>query len=131
MISADDAPPLDRVEAGEVGGEGGSLTIVAISAADGWRYRMVRDESILRALLSKEDRVGLEFWHQSDWVDSWEAALTLLDQYPWPWLSPLQVHPELQARTWAAVGRDSAPTSVGRAVEAPTAGTCCAAGRQN
>ena len=51
MTFADDAPRPDRVEAVEViveiGAEGGSLTIVGIRAADGWRFRFVRDESAL------------------------------------------------------------------------------------
>ncbi len=107
MTIADDAPGPDRVEAPEVvrevGGEGGSLTIVGARTADGWRFRMVRDETTLRALLSKEDRVGLEFWHQTDWVDSFEAALGLLDQYPWHRLYALQVHPDFRPEVWAAV----------------------------
>jgi hypothetical protein len=41
--------------------------MVGMRAADGWRFRLVRDETTLRELLNAEDRVGLEFWRQSDW----------------------------------------------------------------
>jgi hypothetical protein len=107
MTITDDGPRPDRAEEGEVilsiGAEGGALTIVGMRAADGWRFLLVRDETTLRALLSKEDRVGLEFWRQSDWVESLEGALALLDQYPWHRLRPLQVHPDFRRQVWAAV----------------------------
>jgi hypothetical protein len=107
MTFADDGPRPDRVEAGEVildiGAEGGSLTIVGTRAPDGWRFRLVRDETTLRALFNAEDREGLEFWHQTDWVQSFESALALLDRYPWHRLYPLQVHPDFRQQVWAAV----------------------------
>jgi hypothetical protein len=48
----------------DIGAEGGLLTIAGIRTADSWRFRLVRDETTLRALLNAEDREGLEFWHQ-------------------------------------------------------------------
>jgi hypothetical protein len=82
----DDAPRPDRVEVGkvilELGGEGGSLTVEGMRAADGWRFRFVRDESGLSALLDEEDCKGLVFRHESDWVHSFETPLGLLDNYP-------------------------------------------------
>jgi hypothetical protein len=63
MTIADDAPRPDRVGVGEVileiAAEGGSLTIVGIKAADGWRFRLVRDETTLRAFLNAKDAEGL------------------------------------------------------------------------
>ncbi len=42
--------------------------------------------------------------HESDWVDSWEAALALLDKYQWATLfMPLSVHPEFTSQVWKAV----------------------------
>jgi hypothetical protein len=38
-------------------------------------------------------RIGVDF----------DAALTLLDQYLWHLLSPLQVHPDFRQQVWAAV----------------------------
>jgi hypothetical protein len=93
MTIADDAPRPDRVGVGEVileiGFEGGSFTIVGIKAADGWRFRLARR--------------GLESRHQSDWVESWEGALALLDRYPWHMLAPMQVHRDFRGQVWAAV----------------------------
>ena len=107
MTFAGDAPGSDCVELPEVvldvGSEGGSLTIVGVRAADGWHFRFVRDESTLCALLNAEDREGLKIRRQSDWVQSFESALALLDQYPWHELCPLQVHPDFKRQTWAAV----------------------------
>jgi hypothetical protein len=107
MTITDEGPRPDRVEAVEVilkiGAEGGSLTMVGMRAANGCRFRLVRNESVLRELLNAEDRVGLQFWQQSDWVESLEGALTLLDRYPWHLLSSLQVHPDFRQQVWAAV----------------------------
>jgi hypothetical protein len=87
----------------ELGAEGGSLTLVGTKAAHGWRFRMIRDESTLRDLLSEEDCEGLELQSESSWVDSWEAALALFDKYPWHLLYPLRVHPHFVTQIWAAV----------------------------
>jgi hypothetical protein len=107
MTVADEGPRPDGVEAVEVildiGAEGGALTIEGSRTANGWRFRAIRNEYALFDLLNEEDREGLEFWHQSDWVQSFEAALALLDQYPWHKLDPRQVHPDFKARIWAAV----------------------------
>jgi hypothetical protein len=50
----------------------------------------------------------------SEVVNSWEAALRLIDRYPWHRLSPLTVHPEFCERVWVAVqerfGRDRRST---------------------
>src|SRR5262245_43693818 len=43
------------------------------------------------------------FEKDSEVVNSWEAALRLIDRYPWHKLSPLTVHPEFCERVWAAV----------------------------
>jgi hypothetical protein len=80
--------------------EGGTLTLLGIKAANGWRFRLVRDESTLADLLSEEDRQGIEFRSESEWGDSWEAALDLLDNYPWHRLHALQVHPDFSREVW-------------------------------
>ena len=38
-----------------------------------------------------------------EWVDGWEAALGLLDRYPWARLHPVEVHPEFRERMRVAV----------------------------
>jgi hypothetical protein len=108
MAVADDGPRPDQVEAVEiilnVGAEGGALTIEGNRAANGWRFRAIRNEYALFDLLNAEDREGFEFWSGSGWVDSFDRALALFDKYPWHRLYPLQVHPDFRLRTWAAVG---------------------------
>jgi hypothetical protein len=34
-----------------------------------------------------------------------DAAIALLDRYPWHQFSPRRVHPEFQGKVWAAVRR--------------------------
>jgi len=73
----------------------------------GWRFsRSVSDWS---PELIGEERIQ----HKSPVVDSWQAAIALLDDYPWQRLYPLTVHPEFSKRIWAAVRdrrqKDQAP----------------------
>jgi hypothetical protein len=39
----------------------------------------------------------------SDWVDTWEGGLALLDKYPWYLFVPLRVHPDFASEIWLAV----------------------------
>jgi hypothetical protein len=107
MTIAENAPRPDQGEAGEIilkiGFEGGSHTILGIKAADGWRFRLVRDETTFRDLLQAEYTQGLELWHQSDWVNSFDTALALLDPNPWHMLCPLEVHSDFRDQVWATV----------------------------
>jgi len=107
MTLPDSAPRADHTEASEVVlkalAEGGSLILVGIKAANRWRFRLVRDESTLADLPSEEDRQGVEFRSESEWVDSWQEALNLLHKYPWHRLHALQVHPHFRREIWAAV----------------------------
>jgi hypothetical protein len=88
--------------------EGGSLTLLGIKSGNGWRFRLVRDESTFANLLNEEDRQGIEFRSESVWVDSWEEALALLDQYRWHKLYAGLVHPHFKRKVWAAVQSRSA-----------------------
>jgi hypothetical protein len=81
----------------EIGAEGGSITLFGVRSPQGWLYtRSVGDWT---PELIDEERIQ----HDSNVVDSWEAALGLLDQYPWHRLSPLHVHPEFRRQILAAV----------------------------
>lgn len=40
---------------------------------------------------------------QSVMADSWDAALRLIDRYPWHRLYPLTVHPDFGELVWAAL----------------------------
>jgi len=79
----------------KVGAEGGSITLLGMHAADGWRFRLkstdhsdtIFDESCEAADSSPND---------SRTADSWLAALELLDSYPWHRLYPLEVHPDFR-----------------------------------
>jgi hypothetical protein len=68
----------------EIGTEGGEITIFGVKAFHGWFFRSsVLDQNAM--YLSEEDRGDLpvESRHGSDWVDSLEAALELIDKYRW------------------------------------------------
>jgi hypothetical protein len=82
--------------------EGGSLTLLGIHTDNGWRFRLVSYESTFFDLLSEEDREGMEFASKSDWVDSWEVALALLNERWWHMTSPHEVHPDFRQHIWKA-----------------------------
>ncbi len=82
----------------EVGAAGGSLTLVGVRSAQGWQFqRKVND---CTPLLIDE---GPAISHESHWVDSWKAALKILDEYPWHRLYPTVVHPDFAQRIWKAL----------------------------
>ena|SRR5438132_2539279 len=81
----------------QLGAEGGSITLYGMETERGWLFsRNVSDWT--PELLGKE-----HIQHKSPAVDSWQAALALLDRYSWQRLSPLIVHPEFSDRVWTAV----------------------------
>jgi hypothetical protein len=81
----------------EIGAEGGSITLFGVRSPRGWLYSRSVDDWTPE--LIDEERIE----HDSNVVDSWEAALGLLDQYPWHLLSPLNVHPEFRRQILVAV----------------------------
>ena len=87
----------------EAGVEGGSLQLFGTRTAHGWLFRRITDEGTLHSLLAEEDRVGLESRQESDWVNSWEAALALLDEYLWHEFHPIVIHPDFRQLVWSAV----------------------------
>ena len=40
---------------------------------------------------------------KSEFVDTWDKALALLNRYPWTWFVPQEVHPEFRDLVWSAV----------------------------
>jgi hypothetical protein len=81
----------------EVGAEGGSISLYGFRTDRGWRFaRKVIDQT---AELIDESSVEA----RSDVVCSWEAALALLDRYPWPVLVPISVHTDFRDQIWSAV----------------------------
>jgi hypothetical protein len=80
----------------QLGAEGGSMTLYGMETERGWLFS--RNVSDWTPELVGEERVQ----HKSPVVDSWDAAVALLDQYPWQRLSPLMVHPEFSERIRSA-----------------------------
>src|SRR6266478_4551080 len=81
----------------ELGAEGGSLALHGIRTEQGWLFsRHLVDWT---PELINEGRIQ----GKSTCVDSWDAALCLLDQYPWYKLSPIVIHPDFKDRIWVAV----------------------------
>jgi hypothetical protein len=81
----------------EIGAEGGSLALRGIQNGRGWAFSM--EITDWTPALIDEDWIQ----HHSVAVDSWEAALSLLDQYRWSRLRPIRIHPEFRQRVWLAV----------------------------
>jgi hypothetical protein len=73
----------------EVGAEGGSVTLYGIRTDRGWLFsREVIDSGYV--FIDE----GPTVQHKTAVVDTWEAALALLDQYPWATLYPISIHPD-------------------------------------
>jgi hypothetical protein len=81
----------------EVGAEGGSISLYGFRTDKGWRFAW----KVIDQTAELIDEPSLET--SSDIVCSWEAALALLDRYPWPTLFPISVHPDFRDRIWSAV----------------------------
>jgi hypothetical protein len=83
----------------EVGADGGSFTLFrVVDTAGVRRFRFGRDEMATYDMLSEEDRasIGKEQFVESNYCDSLEDALKLLDRYRWFGLYPIEVHPEFR-----------------------------------
>jgi hypothetical protein len=83
----------------EVGAEGGSITLYGIRTERSWFFARKVIEIDLTGELFDDERID----KKSDAVDSWEAALKLLDQYPWSELYPISIHPDFRQQVWIAV----------------------------
>lgn len=88
----------------EVGAEGGSVTLIGREGTDGeWRFaRITVDQT--EALFGDEDvPITAPDLTSLEWVDGWEAGLSLMNRYPWVRLHPVYVHPEFVERVRAGV----------------------------
>ena len=85
----------------EVGAEGGAITLYGVRDPEGWRYSTSVIDQTPALLPDEFDEPGIR--KDSEVVNSWEAALRLIDRYPWHRLYPLTVHPEFCEPVWAAV----------------------------
>jgi len=81
----------------EVLAEGGSITLYGIRNGPGWIFaRSVND---FTPELVDEDTI----LHKSARVESWGAALGLLDKYRWYSFYPAKVHPDFRKQVWIAL----------------------------
>jgi hypothetical protein len=81
----------------EVLAEGGSISLYGQRHGSAWRFA--------RSSVDQTPELLGEPWiaHDSEVVQTWPAALALLDEYPWARFSPVQVHPEFRERVLNAV----------------------------
>ena len=89
----------------QVGCEEISLTLYGVRLGnDKWKFLLDKDEGTMADFLLAEDGDSLPMLHtKSEYVDTWENALALLDRYPWTWFVPKEVHPEFRDLVWSAV----------------------------
>jgi hypothetical protein len=79
----------------EVGTAGGGVTLVGTKTTIGWLFSRQTNEWIAES--EDEGRT------KSERVDSWDAALALLNKYPWHRFYPVTVHPDFKQQIWAVV----------------------------
>jgi hypothetical protein len=81
----------------KVGVELGSIALHGMQAERGWKFvREVNDQT--------PDLLDEEPIHtKSETVDTWAAALKLLDKYPWATFYPVFVDPDFKREIWDAV----------------------------
>jgi hypothetical protein len=86
----------------EIGAEGGSITLYGVRTQHGWCFsRKVIDWT--PELIDEEPINEEPFQRKATIVNSWEAALDLLDQYPWCKLYPISIHPDFRQKVWVAL----------------------------
>lgn len=81
----------------KVAAAGGSVALYGVRIDDGWLFS--------RQVIDQTPGLIDEPWaqHKSEVVNSWQAALELMDRYHWHRLSPREVHSEFRELVWAAV----------------------------
>ena len=89
----------------ELGAEGGSLTLFSFKSqpSTNWHFFLACNESALANFLSTEDLDGLSLTGNSNYVQTWDEALELLDNYPWPRLCPVSIHKDYSDQIWIAI----------------------------
>ncbi|WP_417539750.1 hypothetical protein [Marinobacter sp.] len=90
----------------KVGSEGGSITLLGINTDGVWKYRLATNEAALHNELVDDVKTA-----ERPWVDTWEEALQLLDQYPWHMLYPLGVHLSFHDHVYEALEHRQADTA--------------------
>jgi hypothetical protein len=89
----------------EATGAGIKVTLYGVRVKGGkWRFLLDNDEGTMADFLDEEDADVLpKLRTKSEFVDTWDKALALLNRYPWRWFVPKEVHPEFRDLVWSAV----------------------------
>jgi hypothetical protein len=89
----------------EATGAGIKVTLYGVRVKDGkWKFFLDKDEGTMADFLDEEDADVLpKLRTKSEFVDTWDKALALVDRYPWIWFVPQEVHPEFRDLVWSAV----------------------------
>ncbi len=76
---------------------GGSVTLYGVRTNHGWLFS--------RQVIDQTPELIDEPWvqHKSEVVDTWQAALELMDRYRWHKLYPREIHSEFKELVWAAL----------------------------
>ncbi|WP_308017573.1 SIR2 family NAD-dependent protein deacylase [Alkalihalobacillus deserti] len=94
------------------GAESGSITLLGKEQQSGqWEFKKAVNEMNFDDLdeeinnLTKLTR-ETHFANRENIADTWENALQIMNQYPWPILRPREVHPEFRKRVWTALQKE-------------------------
>jgi DNA-binding response OmpR family regulator len=86
-------------------GAGIMVTLYGVRVkGDKWKFFLNKDEGTMTDFLLEEDADLLPTLRtKSEYADTWDKALALLDRYPWTRFVPGEVHPEFRNLVWSAV----------------------------
>ena len=86
-------------------GAGIMVTLYGVRVEGGkWKFLLDKDEGTMADFLLEEDADLLPKLHtKSEYVDTWDKALALLDRYPWTRFVLQEVHPEFRGLVSSAV----------------------------
>ena len=89
----------------EATGAGIMVTLFGVRVQGGkWKFFLDNDERTMADFLDDEDAdVTPQLRAKSEFVDTWDKALALLNKYPWTWFVPQEVHSEFRDLVWSAV----------------------------
>jgi hypothetical protein len=89
----------------KMAGAGIVVTLYGVKlGSDRWKFSLDKDEGTMADFLIDEDADLLPMLHtRTEYVDTWEKALALIDRYPWTMFAPKEVHPEFRDLVWSAV----------------------------
>jgi hypothetical protein len=105
----------------EVGGEGGSVTLLGRRGEDlQWQFHRTSTDSSW-SMLDEEEGCDTSSRPAPEpvWVGSWTEAIALLDRNPWAQLVPLSVHVDFRQEVLIEVTRGllAEPSSRNRAAD--------------